>query len=79
MGGLGELLVDGDSVNTRIAYPAEKPLLYRKVHLIEDFNRWIEGGAEPHVPARDGMIMVAVADALVTSSRQGKAVKVGKI
>ena len=62
-----------------MAFPTEAPLLYRKIRLIEAFNKWIEEDVKPYVTGYDGMQMVNIASAIIASSRQGKAVKINKI
>ncbi len=76
LGDLGELRVDGDSVNLKMAFPTDSPLPFRMIGAIEAFNRWIEDGTEPHIPGSNGLQMVRIANAILESSRQGKAVKI---
>ena len=75
---LGELLLDGDSVNLRMAFPTDNPLLFRMIRAIEAFNRWIEDNTEPYISGSNGLQMVKIANAILESSRQGKAVKIQK-
>ena len=72
---LGELLVEGDSLNVRMTFPTDEPLLARNIRVIEAFNKWIEGDAEPSISGYNGLQMVKVANAILESSRQGKAIK----
>lgn len=73
---MGELMVDGDSVNLKMTFPTDSPLSCRMMGEIEAFQSWIAGGAEPQISWRNGLQMVKVANAILQSSREGKAVKV---
>ena len=73
---LGELLIDGDSDNLRKDFPTDNPLSLRMTGEIEAYNRWIRDGIEPHISGRNGLQMVKIANAILESSRQGKAVKI---
>ena len=76
LGNLGELLVDGDSVNLRMAFPTDSPLPFRMIRAIEAFNRWIEDNTEPYISGSNGLQMVKIANAILESSRHGKAVTI---
>jgi len=73
---LGELLVDGDSVNLRMVFPTDNPLPFRMIREIEAFNKWIEDDTEPHISGSNGLQMVKIANAILESSHHGKAVKI---
>lgn len=75
-GNLGELLIDGDSFNLRSAFPTNNPLLFRMTRVIEAFNRWIEDGSDTYISGSNGLQMVKIANAILESSRTGKAVKI---
>jgi len=77
-GHFGELLVDGDSLNLTMTFPMDNPLTYRMTRIIEDFNKWIEEGIEPQITGYNGLQMVKIANAILESSRQGRAVKIEK-
>ncbi len=76
VGSLGELLVDGDSLSVKMAFPTDEPLYYRNVRAIEGFNKWIEADIEPYITGYNGMQMVGIANAIIESSRQGRAIKI---
>ncbi|MFC2007347.1 Gfo/Idh/MocA family protein [Chloroflexota bacterium] len=76
-GAVGEFLVDGDAINVRMDFPnTGKPP--RMVHEIDDFNNWVDGGIEPDITGRNGLQMVKIGNAILESSREGKAVKITK-
>jgi predicted dehydrogenase len=73
---LGELLMDGDSVNLRMTFPTDNPVFSRMAGEIEAFNKWILDDIEPSISGRNGFQMVKIANAILESSRHGKAVKI---
>jgi len=73
---LGELLVDGDTVNLRMVFPTDNPLPFRMTWSIEAFNRWIEDNTEPYISGNNGLQMVKIANAILESSRYGKVVTI---
>jgi len=73
---LGELLVDGESVNLRMTFPTDTPLPFRMIREIEAFNKWIEDDTEPYISGSNGLQMVKIANAILESSHHGKAVKI---
>ena len=75
---LGELIVDGDSVNVRMTFLADEPLLHRNIRVVEAFNKWIEDNTEPYISGHNGLQMVRVTNAIIESSRQGKAIKIAR-
>ena len=75
-GGLGQLLVNGDSINVAMTFPLDNPSTFRMVRVIEDFNNWVEGGTEPLISGYNGLQMVKVSNAILESSRQSRAVKI---
>jgi len=77
-GNLGELIVEGESVNAKMDFPTDNLLTYRMVRVIGAFNRWIEDDVEPSISGSNGLQMVKIGNAILESSRQGKAVKITK-
>ena len=73
---LGELLVEGDSFNMRMTFPCDDPIPALYTRLLEAFNRCIEEDTKPEVSGHDGLEMVRVVNAILESSRQGKAIKI---
>ena len=74
----GELLVEGDSINLRMAFPTNDPLPGNYIRVIEAFNRCIEENTESDISGYNGLQMVRIANAILESNRKGKAVKVQK-
>ena len=72
----GELLVEGDSINLRMAFPTNEPLPGNFIRVIEAFNRCVEENTEPDITGYNGLQMVRIANAILESSRKGKVVKV---
>jgi len=72
----GELLVEGDSINMRMVFSAPDPLPANYIGGVEAFNRCIEENKEPDVPGYNGLRMVRITNAILESSRQGKAIKI---
>jgi len=73
---LGELLVDGDSLNVRMTFPTEEPSLYNNSRVIAAVNKWIEDDTEPYISGENGLKMVGITNAIIESSRRGMAVKI---
>jgi len=72
----GELLVEGESINTRMTFPSDDLVPGCYVRVIEAFNRWITDDIEPKIPGRNGLQMVKIVNAILESSREGKAVRI---
>jgi 1,5-anhydro-D-fructose reductase (1,5-anhydro-D-mannitol-forming) len=72
----GELLVDGESLNLRESYPAEDPIPGLYIRAVEAFNKCILENTDPPASGYDGLEMVRVVDAILESSRKGKAVRI---
>ncbi len=72
----GELLIEGDSVNLRMVFPAEDPIPVLYIKAVEAFNKSILENTTPPSSGEDGLEMVRVVDAIQESSRKGRAVKV---
>ena len=73
----GELIVEGDNLNMNMTFPVEDPAgpdLY--IRVVEDFNRCIEEDSEPNISGYNGLQMVKITNAVLESSRQGKAVRI---
>lgn len=72
----GELLVEGDGRRMRMEFEDEHPMSGCYMVQVEAFNKCIEENKEPNASGRDGLEMVRVANAVLESSRQRKAVKI---
>jgi UDP-N-acetylglucosamine 3-dehydrogenase len=72
----GELLVESDAFNTRTTFPVmDSPELY--IRVVDDFNRCILENSKPEISGENGLQMVRIANAVLESSRQGRAVRIG--
>ncbi|MFH1638931.1 MAG: Gfo/Idh/MocA family oxidoreductase [Chloroflexota bacterium] len=71
----GELIVEGDTVNMRKTFPDADPLPVLYIKAVEAFNKCIAEDTTPPSSGYDGLEMVRVVDAILESSRKGKAVK----
>jgi len=72
----GELLVEGDSINMRMAFPTTDPLPGNYIRVVEAFNNCIEGNTELDISGYNGLQMVRITNAILESSRQGKAIRI---
>jgi len=72
----GELLVEGESLDMKMNFPTAEPVPALYISVIEAFNKCIAENTEPNISGYDGLQMVKVADAILQSSRQGKAIKI---
>jgi predicted dehydrogenase len=78
-GTLGELLVDGNSVNIKMNYPStENPTIYRLIREIESFSQSIENDTDSGISGLNGLQMVRIGTAILESSRKGKRVKIAR-
>ncbi|MFC2007838.1 Gfo/Idh/MocA family protein [Chloroflexota bacterium] len=78
LGNLGEFQVDGDAINVRAEFPTDDYRPYTMIREVDAFNKWIEDDTEPSVTSHNGLQMVRISNAILESSRQGKAVKIEK-
>ena len=67
----GELLVEGESINTRMTFPSDDLVPGCYVRVIEAFNRWITDDIAPDIPGHNGLQMVRIVNAILESSREG--------
>jgi UDP-N-acetyl-2-amino-2-deoxyglucuronate dehydrogenase len=74
----GELVIEGDALNASMNYKVDSMPIYSVQQNIEGFNKAIETNAEPEMSSYNGLQMVKIANAILESSRQGKAVKIEK-
>jgi len=72
----GELIIEGDAVSLRETFPAEDPISGLYIRAVEAFNKCILENTAPPSSGYDGLEMVRVVDAILESSRTGKAVKI---
>lgn len=72
----GELLVEGDAVNLKKSFPTDNPEPANYVELVEAFNRCIRDDTSPDISGYDGLQLCRIANAILESSRLGKAVTV---
>ncbi|MFC1917171.1 Gfo/Idh/MocA family protein [Chloroflexota bacterium] len=74
-GTLGKLSVEGDSISEQMSFPSDVPVIARNISVIEAFNKWVENNIETCLSGENGMQMVKIEDAILESSRQGKAIR----
>ncbi len=74
----GELLIEGDTFNTNMNFKIDNPVISSVTQNIEGFNKSIEDDTEPPMSSYNGLQMVKIANAILESSRKGKAVKIQK-
>ncbi len=71
----GDLVVEGDAFNMRMTFPSnDSPELY--IRVVEDFNRCILENTKPMISGENGLQMVRITNAVLESSRQGRAVRI---
>ena len=73
---MGELLVNGDTLQMRMSFSNDHPVHARSAWVIEAFNKCIKENADLSISGYNGLQMVKVATAILESSRQGKAVQI---
>ena len=74
-GRLQEVLLEGDAAGLDVRCPPDNTAQDRTARLIEDFNRSIRKNTENAVSAENGLQMVRIANAMLESSRTGRAVR----
>ncbi len=72
----GELLMEGDAIDLKMAFPTNDPVPGNYIRIVEAFNRYIEGNTEFDSSGYNGLQMVRITSAILESSRQGKIIKV---
>ncbi|MFC1978199.1 Gfo/Idh/MocA family protein [Chloroflexota bacterium] len=72
----GELLVEGDVIDLRVAPPASDPVSGNYIRVVEAFNNCIEENKESDISGYNGLQMVRISNAILESSRRGKAVRI---
>jgi len=72
----GTLEVAGRTVDLKMNFPAEDPESANYVRLIEAFNRCILEDAKPDIPGYEGLQLCRIANAILESSRRGRAVRI---
>ena len=72
----GELRIDGDSLISKMEFPSDVPIYGCYRLQVEAFNRCIEEDCEPNASGVDGLEMVRIAEAVLESGRQHRAVTI---
>lgn len=72
----GELIIEGDSLDNCMSFPTDNPSFATYVSLMEAFNRCIQENTEPDITGYDGLQMCRIANAVLESSRLGKAIEI---
>ncbi|MBI2919047.1 MAG: Gfo/Idh/MocA family oxidoreductase [Chloroflexi bacterium] len=70
----GHLEVTGPEGISRKEFPGHDPVIGSYRLMVEAFSRSVTEGEEPNASGRDGLEMVRLAQAVLESSRQGKAI-----
>lgn len=70
-----EVVVESAAPEVRIAYRDDTPVT-RTTRLIEAFCRSITDGTPTHMSAQNGLQMIRIANAMLESSRSGRAIRV---
>lgn len=72
----GELLIESDAFSAKTTFPAnDSGGLY--ILVVDDFNRCIMENLQPQISGENGLQMVRITNAVLESSRQGRAVRIG--
>jgi len=71
-----ELYIGGPSLVSRVQFPASDPILGKFIAQVEAFQAAIANNAEPNASGQDGLEVVRITEAILRSSREGKAVKI---
>jgi predicted dehydrogenase len=72
----GEFLLESDCLDTRMVFSVDDPISALYTPVIEAFNKCIEENTEPEISGYDGLEMVRIMNAILESSRQGRAIKI---
>jgi predicted dehydrogenase len=72
----GEIIVESDSFNMKTVFPHDNPLQIKMVRVVEDFNKSVQENSEPLLSGYNGLQMVKIANAILESSRKGKAIEI---
>lgn len=72
----GSLQVTKGAETTITSFPCRNPVTDLYVKLVEDFNGSVVDGSEPLATGHDGLAMVRLAEAIIASARERKAVRV---
>lgn len=74
----GDLSVTQGKQSTVTSFPCENPLFDLYVRLVEDFNRSIQQNSAPLASGHDGLALVRLAEAIIRSAHERKAVRVSR-
>ena len=72
----GKLVVQGEFLNIEQTFPTEDVMLGMFIRVVEAFSRSIEADTEPDIPGTNGLQIVKITNAILESSRTGKAIKI---
>lgn len=67
--------MEGDAAGIQVSCPAGDTAQGRTARLIEEFNRSILENTDTVISGHNGLQMVRIANAMLESSRRGKAVR----
>ncbi len=72
----GEMLVEGDTLKIQMSFPTADPILGNYIRVVEAFSRSVQNNTEPAISGDNGLQMVRIANAILESSKEGRAVKI---
>ncbi len=72
----GELVVEGDSIDIRMAFPTDDFIPGNYIRVVEAFNNCVVENTELSNSGYNGLQMVRITNAILESSREGKAIKI---
>ena len=72
----GRLEIAGEGAPSTFEFPCNDPVTGAYVLMVEAFNRNIREGTEPDASGTDGLEVARLAQAILESSRQGKAIHI---
>jgi predicted dehydrogenase len=70
-----EVLLEGDAAGLQMRCPPDDTAQTRTARLVEEFNSAIRRNTDTTISAHNGLQMVRIANAMLESSRSGKAVR----
>lgn len=73
---VGRLEIAADGPVSALDFPCDDPVTGTYLLLVESFNRSIREDTEPNASGYDGLEMARIAEAVLDSSRKGKAVRI---
>ena len=72
----GELVVEGDSIDMRMAFPTDDVIPGNYIRVVEAFSNCVVENTEVNISGYNGLQMLRIQNAILESSREGKAIKI---